>query len=249
MPKYCAEKFRTSSLNTKSDAKPTYETILQKLNAVSCAHVTLREPINKNKTNNNNQMENTTNKNNDRWRDCAEIAVCDTPTRELDAPVQQRVYRNQQYSQQQSPATINSSIEKLVRTFTQLPYTQIPYFVISNYRIYIGFRFRVRHIQIPTDTVVLRVRCSVWRINNSTCTRIGTLAWFWGYRIRSDLNLLRGNSYTGAKQKKKKLKRKNDSGRRYWFDLRGQTHWTLCREPIENSLFLDPEIKALDRAK
>lgn len=166
MPKYCAEKYRLSSLNTKSDAKPTYETILQRLNAISCAHVTLREPINKNKTNNNNQMEINPNETNDRWRDCAENAVCDTPTQELDVSDQQRViYRNQQYSQQQSPATINSSIEKLVRTFTQLPYTRIPYFLIPNNRIYIGFRFRVRHIQIPTDTVVPRATmfCSTYQ--------------------------------------------------------------------------------------
>lgn len=161
MPKNCAETFKTNSLITKSDAKPTYETILQKLNAISCAHVTLREPINKNKTNNNIQMENNLNENNNRWRDCAENAVCDTPTQELDVSVQQRVYRNQQCLQQQSPTMINSTIEKLVRTFTALIHTNPVFCYFEFNRVSIGFRFRVYEIQIRINKVVRQVRNSV----------------------------------------------------------------------------------------
>lgn len=136
MRKNCAENFETNSLNKRSDAKPTYETILRKLNAVSCAHVTLREPINKNKTINNNiEMENNSNKNNNNhWRDCAENAICDTPTQELDVSVQQRVYRNQQCLQQ--PPMINSTIEKLVRTRSMFSYTRISYCFFSHFGLW-----------------------------------------------------------------------------------------------------------------
>lgn len=119
MSKNYAEKFKMYTLGANSEAKPTYETILQRLNAISCAHVTLREPINKNK--NNNLMENNSNKANNRW--CtSENAVCDTPTQELQISVQQqqqqRDYRiQQQRLLQQSPLPlINSTIETLVHT-------------------------------------------------------------------------------------------------------------------------------------
>lgn len=92
------EKFKPYSLSTNVDAKPTYETILQRLNKISCAHVTLREPINKNK--NSDRMENNANKNNNNnhWRNYGN-AVCDLPPTQTS--VQQRNYRNQPFSQHQ----------------------------------------------------------------------------------------------------------------------------------------------------
>lgn len=150
MSKNYLDKFKMRALNTSTKtttmtttattaasivAKPTYETILQRLNSISCAHVTLREPINKNKNNsttnsnsnsnnnnNNNRVESIPNKHTTNgWRD-GENAVCDTPTQELHVTAEQCVvYRNQRCLPQQSPPPINSTIESLVLPLTHSP--------------------------------------------------------------------------------------------------------------------------------
>lgn len=118
-------------------AKPPYEAILQRLNAFSCAQITLREPINRNnniKNNNDLMNNNNSNKNNKHWNDGGSSAVCgDTPTQELPVSVQQQDYRNQQHLQQSQP--INSTIETLVhaRIYTLSTYNNTYTNMCSNH--------------------------------------------------------------------------------------------------------------------
>lgn len=138
----------THSLNVnENDAKPTYQTILRRLNAISCAHVTLREPINKNKNttngdNNNNRMEIVpTKRTMNRWCDGSN-AVCDTPTQELYVSVQQHDYRNQQCLQQQSPSPINSTFDSVV---------------LRSYLIHSSKRTRTQHTPVHVDILLFEI--------------------------------------------------------------------------------------------
>lgn len=164
MSKQISNKFKPIAWNTiKSEQKPTYETILQRLNAYSCAQVSLREPVINKDTNSNNQMEYDSNERNNNGNmhnhnsngalsNGSRNAVYETPTPKLylvkQEPDQQHQlqlldYQKQHCLQLQSSPSIISSIETLVsHSYLHL------YF---RYSFFISFCSLSNHIHIRAD--------------------------------------------------------------------------------------------------